>query len=81
MRITYSNQAAKAISKMDKPSKNRVKSAIELLPKGNVKRLNKSGLITSRLRIGGWRILFYYDDSGNLFIEKIAPRGDVYKGV
>ena len=34
-----------------------------------------------RLRVGDWRILFSYPASDVLLIEKIAPRGEVYKGV
>jgi len=32
------------------------------------------------LRVGGWRIVFSIPDTNTILIEKIAPRGDVYKG-
>lgn len=34
----------------------------------------------NRMRVGGWRIVFSYPDKNTILIEKIAPRGDVYKG-
>ncbi|MEO5330483.1 MAG: hypothetical protein H7839_00550 [Magnetococcus sp. YQC-5] len=34
----------------------------------------------SRLRVGGWRVLFG-DDGLVVAVEKIAPRGDIYKRI
>lgn len=39
MRIEYEKEAAKHISKMDRPTKQRLKIAIEKLPAGDVKKL------------------------------------------
>ena len=64
---------------MDRPTKQRIKQAIEGLPQGDVKRLKGSAGLY-RLRVGGWRIVFSYPAKDTLLIEKIAPRGDVYKG-
>ncbi|MBQ1434771.1 MAG: type II toxin-antitoxin system RelE/ParE family toxin [Clostridia bacterium] len=79
MRLIYSKQAVKAISGMDKPTKQRIKKAVEALPDGDIKPLQGSHG-SFRLRVGGWRILFSHPDSETILIEKIAPRGEVYKG-
>lgn len=80
MNITYSKQAVKAIEKMDRPTKQRIKAAVEGLPSGDVKPLQGSKG-SYRLRVGDWRILFSYPEKDIILIEKIAPRGEVYKGV
>lgn len=80
MNIEYSKQAVKAISAMDKPTKQRIKNGIEGIPNGDIKPLiGYKGCF--RLRIGDWRILFSYADDQTVIIEKIAPRGQIYKGV
>ncbi len=80
MNIEYSKQSIKAINGMDKPTKQRIKSAIEGVPDGDIRPL-KGSKGSFRLRVGDWRILFSYPASGVVLIEKIAPRGEVYKGV
>lgn len=80
MNIEYSKQAVKTISGADRPTKQRIKAAIEGLPQGDIKPL-KGSKGTYRLRIGDWRILFSYPAKDMILIEKIAPRGEVYKGV
>ena len=79
MNIQYSKQAVKAISGMDKPTKQRIKAGIEGIPKGDIKPLQGSNALY-RLRVGSWRIVFSYPDRNTVLIERIAPRGDVYKG-
>lgn len=80
MEVSYAKAAAKVISGMDKATKQRIKAAIEKIPAGDIKPLKGSGG-SYRLRVGGWRILFSYPEDGIILIEKIGPRGDVYKGV
>lgn len=80
MNLEYSNQAVKAINGMDKPTKQRIKSALEKLPNGDIKQL-KGVLGSYRLRVGDWRVIFSYPTKETILIEKIAPRGEVYKGV
>ena len=79
MNISYSKAAVKAIESMDRKTKHRIKDAIEGIPQGDIKPLQGSSTLY-RLRVGNWRIVFSYPDSGELLIERIAPRGDVYKG-
>lgn len=80
MEIRYAKAAVKAINTMDRPTKQRVKAAIEKIPDGDIKPLQGSKG-SYRLRVGGWRILFSYPDNGVILIEKIGPRGQIYKGV
>jgi len=80
MQITYSRAAVKVINSMDKAAKQRIKAGIEKIPKGDIKPL-KGSPGTYRLRVGDWRILFSYPKHDTILIEKIGPRGGVYKGV
>lgn len=77
--IEYSKKAVKAIQSMDKQTKARIRAGIEALPAGDVKPMRGSDG-SFRLRVGDWRILFSYPEAGTILIEKVAPRGDVYKG-
>ena len=79
MDIIYSKKAIKFINKLDKIKKQKLKIAIEKLPDGDTKAVSGYNLITNRLRLGDLRVLYYFDN-GNLFIEKIGYRGNVYKG-
>ena len=80
MKTKYYKQATKAISGMDKPTKQRIKQAISEIPNGDIKRLQGYTELF-RLRVGDWRIVFSYYDAETVLIEKIAPRGGVYKEV
>ena len=80
MQIRYSRSAVKAIDGMDRPTKQRIKAAVEKIPAGDIKPL-KGSPGTYRLRVGGWRILFSYPVVDVVLIEKIGPRGEIYKGV
>lgn len=79
MNITYSRASVKIIGKLDRATKQRIRNAVERLPKGDVKPLSGSACLY-RLRVGDWRIVFSYPDGNTVLIEKIAPRGEVYKG-
>ena len=80
MNITYYKQAVKTLERMDAPARQRIGEAIFAIPKGDIKRLRGHDELY-RLRVGDWRIVFSYPDDETLLIEKISPRGDVYKGV
>lgn len=80
MEIRYSKAAVKVINSMDRTVKQRIRTAIEKLPEGDIKAL-KGSKGSYRLRVGDWRILFSYPAHDILLIEKIGPRGKVYKGV
>lgn len=80
MEISYAKAAVKVINGMDRATKQRIKAAIEKIPAGDIKPL-KGSSGSYRLRVGGWRILFSYPEHDIILIEKVGPRGDVYKGV
>ena len=80
VKITYSKLAVKTLERMDAATKRRMKTAIERLPDGDTKQIKGRDIITCRLRVGGWRVLYSFAN-GEIFIEKIAPRGEVYKGM
>ena len=77
MRITYSKSAVKHIKSMDGRTKERIRSAIQKLPFGDIKKL--AGYTNLyRLRIGDYRVLFsnYHEE---IYIEDVLPRGEAYK--
>lgn len=78
MEIQYSKQALKFLKRQDVITRKRIVNAINLLPSGDVKKLQ--GRNGYRLRVGDYRVIF--DTDGNiLFIELIGNRGEIYKGV
>lgn len=77
MNITYAKQAAKALLRLDVPSRQRVRQGIHKLPEGDIKRL-KGYTALYRLRIGDWRIIFTMI-AKNITIEDVLTRGDAYK--
>ncbi len=79
MNATYSKQAVKAINAMESSEKKRIRAAIDKLPEGDVKPL-QGAKGHFRLRVGVHRIIFSYPAPGIVLVEKIGPRGDVYKG-
>ena len=80
MTIVVSKEAAKVIERMDRNAKQRIKAAILKLPQGDIKRL-KGSAASFRLRVGDWRILFSHLEQDKILIEKVGPRGEIYKGV
>jgi len=59
MQIEYSRPAVKYINLQDKPTKKRLKEAIEKIPQGDIKKLK--GLENEyRLRVGDLRVLWFY---------------------
>lgn len=77
LRIEYEKEAAKHIGKMDRPTKQRLKIAIEKLPAGDVKKLQ--GIKDDyRLRVGDLRVIFSVIND-TIIIKDVLPRGQVYK--
>lgn len=76
MNIILSKPAEKALSRMDAPTKHRIKAAIENLPIGDIKKLSGYSY-AYRLRVGDWRVLF--DMQEDIKITNILPRGKAYK--
>lgn len=86
MRIEYKKQAVKFLESLDRPTKQRIKSAIEGLteqpPKGDIKPLQGYKDERKRLRVGKYRIIYKYETDTEitiLMILDIDSRGDIYK--
>lgn len=79
MHAKLSKRAAKFLVAQVPSVKDRIKSAIDEIPKGDIKPLQGqfSGLF--RLRVGGFRVIFNYMDAETVFIYDIGSRGDIYK--
>ena len=77
VQIEYKKKAVKYINSCDKSTKMRLKTAIEKLPFGDIKKL--TGLENEyRLRVGDLRVLFTVEND-IITINDISPRGQVYK--
>lgn len=86
MRILYSRDSLKFLSKLDRKSVLRIRTAIHGLtltpPEGDIKTMQGYSDHRLRLRVGNWRVIFKYDGDGELkvlWIIDIGNRGDVYK--
>ncbi|MCM1190993.1 MAG: type II toxin-antitoxin system RelE/ParE family toxin [Butyrivibrio sp.] len=77
MKIEYSKNSVKYINAVDKPTKKRLKEAIEKIPFGDIKKMQ--GIDNGyRLRVGDLRVLFSIEDD-IIYIDNIIPRGQAYK--
>lgn len=82
--VIIKRQAKKKLQSLNRVDRNRIAEKIVSLgenpdnPELDIKLL--TGRHLYRLRVGDWRILFdRQDDLKIIAIEKIKPRGDVYK--
>ncbi|MDF2960466.1 MAG: hypothetical protein K0S39_2201 [Paenibacillus sp.] len=83
--IELSSDSRKYLSKLDKPTRNRILDHLNILsdnprnPELDIKKLQ--GYISLyRLRVGTYRILYTIDDNVLIiFVVTIGSRGDVYK--
>lgn len=86
IRIRYSKDALKFLSKLDKKSVGRIRDAIEGLtynpPIGDIKTMQGYTDGRKRLRVGSWRII-YRDETEEtveiILVIDIGNRGDIYK--
>lgn len=79
MYIRYAKIAVKHIEDLDKASKQRIKTAIEKLPFGDIKKL-KGYQNDYRLRVGKLRVLFSLDND-IITVKDVLPRGQAYKRI
>ena len=86
MEIRYSRDALKFLSKLDKHSIERIRSAITDLtltpPQGDIKLMKGYSDGRKRLRVGSWRIIYRISEEKSveiLFVIDIGNRGDIYK--
>ena len=82
--LLIKKQAKKMLQSLARSDRNRISEKVVMLAKDpdnpnlDVKRLQ--GLPYFRLRVGQWRIIFDRDDEVKILaIEKVKPRGGVYK--
>jgi len=79
MKITYSKTFEKKFAKYDRKLQQKIFSAIQNLPNGDVKRLTGNEIPPIyRVRISKYRVLFHMNDE-EINILKIDSRGDIYK--
>lgn len=86
MKIKYSRAALRYLAKLESKQAARIRFAIEGLtkapPEGDIKPLSGYSDGRMRLRVGGWRVIYRYDETGGLMILlviDIGSRGDIYK--
>ena len=70
--------AAKALRKLARNERERILTAIERLPAGDVRSL-KGRPGEWRLRVGGWRVLIRLDSEARVIVATaVKPRGGAY---
>ena len=86
VKIKYSKDALKFLSKLDNKSVLRIRDAIKGLthkpPFGDIKVLQGYTDGRKRLRIGSWRVIFLQKDEETveiILVIDIGNRGDIYK--
>ena len=86
IKIKYSKDAVKFLSKLDKKSVKRIRTAIEGLtnfpPVGDIKPMQGYSDGKKRLRVGTWRIIYKHESESSIeiiFVIEIGNRGDIYK--
>lgn len=82
--LLIKRRAKKVLQSLSRTDRSRITEKIVLLGKNpNDSELNirpLEGQSSYRLRVGDWRIIYDRDDDIRVIaIEKIKPRGDVYK--
>lgn len=77
--IIYTKKAMKSIKTLDEKVKERVKSRIEKIPFGDIKKLQGYSNLY-RLRVGDYRVI-YQIENGMIIIDAVLPRGEAYKGL
>ena len=86
MLIKYTKRAQKNIEKLTSREKRLIRDAIEGLlqtpPKGDIKPLRGYTDERYRLRVGRYRIIYRYANTGEIYILvlNVGSRGDIYKG-
>ena len=86
IKIKYSKDAIKFLSKLDKKSVGRIREAISGLtynpPVGDIKTMQGYTDGRKRLRVGSWRIIYRHENEETveiIFVIDIVNRGDIYK--
>lgn len=80
MKIKYTKHADKKLQSLDETTRKRIEKGIEGIPKGDIKPLVGYPGEYLRLRIGGYRVIFVYEDEKTVVhVINVGSRGDIYK--
>ena len=86
MKIAYSKEALKFLSKLDSKSVERIRKAVfgltQTPPKGDIKTMEGYSDGRKRLRVGSWRVIYKVNKDNHLeilYVIDIGNRGDIYK--
>jgi len=80
--IKYNKEAEKFIFTQNKATAIRLYNAIKKIPAGDIKKLRGTHNPTLyRLRVGNFRVIYYYPEQDQITIVRIDNRGDVYKNL
>jgi mRNA interferase RelE/StbE len=74
-----SKLAEKAYVKAERKVQERFAKALDKVPDGDIKPL-KGTENKYRLRVGGYRLLFFYTAENEFVVYSIGSRGGIYKG-
>lgn len=78
--IIYSKDSLKTLKSYDSKTSDRLVTAIESIPLGDIKKLKGSNVPPLfRLRVGKYRVVYIVEDNDIIKVIKIDTRGDVYK--
>lgn len=81
-RVEWSKRAFKVLSRLDRPTQDRILAAVASLAesnRGDVVRLRGLDDEAFRLRVGDWRVIFSYLEDATILVHRVGSRGDVYK--
>lgn len=83
-RVEITRPAERDIRRLDRPVRERILTAIEVLagdpPAGDTKRMSGITQPQWRLRIGDWRVRFNRDpETRTILILRVLPRGRAYR--
>ncbi len=79
MNLEITKSAIKDINKLDTSARQRILTAINKLPFGDVRRL-QGYFNYYRLRVGNFRVI-YSIENDTITVSAVLPRGDVYKHI
>ena len=80
IKIVYSKDAKKTLDSYENKTAKRILDAIDKIPLGDIKKLVGNNVPhLFRIRIGKYRVIYFYSNNDCLNIIKIDTRGDIYK--
>jgi mRNA-degrading endonuclease RelE of RelBE toxin-antitoxin system len=79
--VRLTGRADRDLSRLDPPDRQRVRTAIERLPDGDIVRMVGVEPKAWRLRVGDWRVMFARDpeDEDRFVILRVRHRRDAYR--